>query len=169
MVLADLAEIDDEMLTAQQCLREDVRRSLQFLLKEQEEGRSRGRGGDRDTGRVGWGVCVSRGMTMKGEGGGAEQRSVRYDREKENKGRKENEFDRDSITEDEREIGKEREKEKDKEREKERDKEGERGREEIKNISSDLEKDLGPQILGSSAHTDNVDHDPELLARYPML
>jgi hypothetical protein len=150
MVLADLAEIDDEMLSAQQCLRDDVRRSLQFLLREQEEGKSsRGQGGDRE-GRAGWGVCVNRGAAMFSEGGGAEQRTGRgNDREKENKGRRESVGEKDSITDDDREIDK--------------------GREEAKIISSELEKDLGTQVLGHSAHTDSPEHDPVLLARYPML
>jgi hypothetical protein len=149
MVLADLAEIDDEMLTAQQCLRDDVRRSLQFLLREQEEGKiSRRPGGDRE-GRAGWGVCVNKGAALYSEGGGAEQRTGRgNDREKENKGR-ENVGEKDNITDDDREIDK--------------------AREEAKIISSELEKDLGTQLLGHSAHTDSPEHDPVLLARYPML
>jgi hypothetical protein len=166
MVLADLAEIDDEMLTAQQCLRDDVRRSLQFLLREQEEGKSsREKGGDRESGRVGWGVCLGmgagagRGSMMYSEGGsgagaGGQQSTDRGDdREKEYRARRENEGETDDTVEDD----------------KDKDKEKDKGREEIKSISSELEKDLGTQVLGPSAHTDSVDHDPVLLARYPML
>lgn len=72
MVLADLAEIDGEMLTAQYSLQEDVRRGLRFILTEHMAEQKQERESSQELGRYSRSVCAQLGTEV---GLGAEEKS----------------------------------------------------------------------------------------------
>ena len=72
MVLADLAEIDGEMLTAQYSLQEDVRRGLHFILTEHMAEQKQERESSQELGRYSRSVCAQLGTEV---GLGAEEKS----------------------------------------------------------------------------------------------
>ena len=85
MVLADLAEIDGEMLTAQYSLQEDVRRGLRFILTEHMAEQKQERERSQELGRYSRSVCAQLGTEV---GLGAEEKSNADDESvKKNQGR----------------------------------------------------------------------------------